>query len=929
MSRRCEAPTSAMGRLWTGLGATIVAALGCVDGGDRLEQGVEAIALGSTPLAEPGLGEHFLVAARPDVSFAGGPGGWLAVWASTPWDNYPAVMAARVGTDGALLDRPAFTLTPQPDVPGYAGVGAALGDRWITINGSDSRLATVPATGVPVVTRLTQPGCPYLSCDAAGCLCYTWAGSARRLDGNGAPVGAAFTYGLTASGTTAVAVSATQWLAVFNSRHPDTGAVDLRISRVLRDGTLRDGQGVPFTTIAAGRTQPAVATDGTAYLVVFKATVGSGSRGPGLYAQRVEAATSIVAGPPVFLAAGTDFSNPSVAWDGARYWVAWERVVNGSGEYPGQYVRLGADGTLLDAAPRVLGSTASRVRRPRVAVSAGRVAMAWQEGDLGTVWFQRFRADGTGESAAAPISYQAQWWAQPSLASDGNRFALTCQVGQLAGASARAWLIGANGAVINPAGAGYAGPAPTSLFWDGARYRGFATNVVGSAPSLHVTLDAAGTTLATTPLPTPPSMGTYAPLPAQAALLGDVAILGTTYGGVAGFSRFNAAGMRIDPLPIAFGGSTLYASDGTVLLGVWAPEVTSLRAGRISRDGDLLDAVTWDLSYRLPGGSMETFRPSSLAAGGGVWSVLGTTSANPTDLSTYLRLRQANASGSLLRSIDFGVHASPSASVLWNGREFVVAAFTNPAAQRSGPWTLRVWSVRPDGVVSPPGGIVLDPDLPRASVSLAALSDGTTGVAWVQTDFRRATRRCVVRLLQPGMGVDAGAPVDTGTDTGNDAGSDRPDVAVVDAGADSSAPLDTGVADVPVVAADVPVAVDVLVAVDVPADAPDGGGVVDVLTPDLDAPTPDGGATDAGAPADVDAAVDVPPTVDIPGPTDRPATTDVPAAVDAGDPPPPEDGGGCDVGGVAGTGSRSPLFGSLSLLALVLASRRRGALNPR
>ncbi len=138
-------------------------------GGDRLEQGVEAIALGSTPLAEPDLGEHFLVAARPDVSFAGGPGGWLAVWASTPWDNYPAVMAARVGTDGALLDRPAFTLTPQPDVPGYAGVGAALGDRWITINGSDNRLATVPATGVPVVTRLTQPGAPPPPEDGGGC----------------------------------------------------------------------------------------------------------------------------------------------------------------------------------------------------------------------------------------------------------------------------------------------------------------------------------------------------------------------------------------------------------------------------------------------------------------------------------------------------------------------------------------------------------------------------------------------------------------------------------------------------------------------------------------------------------------------------------------------------------------------------------------
>ncbi|MBK6531800.1 MAG: hypothetical protein IPF99_19980 [Deltaproteobacteria bacterium] len=413
---------------WAGVfGATLVtAAVGCAGDGSGLDQSTEAIALAPTALVEPGIAESVQIGVRPGVSFSGGPGGWLAVWASPLWDNSPAVMAARIGATSVPLDRPAFTLTPTPDTGGSIGLGAALGDRWLTWNGSDGRLATVPAAGTPVVTRLSAQPCQNLVCDAAGCLCTSQGSSerliAQRLDASGAPSGAAIFLGPSAFGTPAIAATATQWLTVFESTHPDTGAIDLRINRMLRDGTLRDGQGVPFTTIAAGRVQPAVATDGTAFLVVFVATAGSGSRLPGIYAQRVEASTNVVAGPPVLLVSGTDVASPSVAWDGARYWVAWQRLPGA----PGQYARLGADGALVDATPRVLGSTSSRVFRPKVAVSAGRVAMLWQEGDLGAAWFQRFRADGTAESAATPISYQAPRWAQPALASNGSRFALSC-----------------------------------------------------------------------------------------------------------------------------------------------------------------------------------------------------------------------------------------------------------------------------------------------------------------------------------------------------------------------------------------------------------------------------------------------------------------------------------------------------------------------
>jgi hypothetical protein len=878
-----------------------VAIAGCAVDGERVDQALEPIALGPAPLVEPGIDQSFPVAVYGPVSFAGGPTGWFATWSVISWGSgqYHA-MAARIGPGGELVDRPAFTLSPSPYDRDFAYGSASLGDRWLAR--STSGMATVPASGTPRLTPLAAVSCREFSCDAAGCLC-AGGPTFQRLDATGAAAGPELSLG-PAPGRTAIATAATQWLVVFESTHPDTGASDLRLNRVRRDGTVRDGAGAVFTTIAAGRTQPAVASDGTAFLVVFVAMAGSGSRTPGIYAQRIEASEGIVVAPPVLLAAGTEVSLPSVAWDGARYWVAWQRQTcsNADCTAPGEYARLAQDGTLLDTAPRTIGVN---TRRPKVAVSAGRVAMLWQEREQGPAVFQRFRADGTAESAAAWMTHHAEMGSAPALASDGSRFALTCQA-TTESVAARAWLFGANGAFESAAGVTHDGAAPNSLFWDGVRYRGVTGTTISpvfpAVPAAQVVLSADGRTFTRVALPTLPPMNSYVSRPWAAALVGGVTFIetsGSTSSGTTtyGVMRLDAAGAPLDPLPIAFGSNGILVSDGTVLLGVWSLG-TSLRAARVSREGDVLDATAWDWSYTPPGSTPEAFYPSAAAYGGGVWTVVGRTQG----MSAPLRLRQASASGTFLRSIPLpgSMFTAGDATLAWNGQEFVVAAVVGVSA-RLLEGTVRAWSVRPDGTVSPPEGMVLDPmssasqPIGSSNLAIATLANGTTAVAWARSDPQRATWRCVARILQPGMGTDAGAAVDAGID----AAIDRPEVAVVDVGAVVDVAVPTGDATI----ADAPTA--------------DGAALLDAEAHDV--PASDAGSRDATVPTDTAARTDAPVG------TDAPAWVD---AVDAGAPTAaPEGDGGCDVGGVAGARSRSPLAASLPLLALALATgaRRRRA----
>ncbi|MEZ4406143.1 MAG: hypothetical protein R3A52_06690 [Polyangiales bacterium] len=604
------------------------------------------------------------------------------------------------------------------------------------------------------------------------------------------------------------------------------------------------------------------------------------------------------------------------------------------------------------------GYLGSQGRGPKIAAYQGRVGLLWLEAMPRTLYFTTLRADGTAEGTPRLVSYRAEEWSRPALASDGARFGMTCQTvaapSSNSSSFSRGYVFDASGAVVTLAGGLARSVAPASLFWDGARYVGFGSTTAG--PLVHH-LAADGSTL-TSAAPAG-TIGTGSIAQVGAVFFGDVT--GATEPAV---RRFDSDGRSLDPFPIPFGGSgtRVLGSDGSVVLGVWTSDNgTTLRAARLSRDGDVLDALPWNLSV-----AGDPLVPAVVAYGGGVWTIAGR-----SDMASLRRIeaRQVDGAGHVLRSlvVESSAPTSGSPRMVWNGTEFVIAGThltSSPACNLS----LRVWGVSPSGAVSPPGGVTVEdrPCLFGHEHALAARADGTTAIAWVADDDIYATRRCVARLLAPGMGLDAGTTadagadatvdrLDVGTDTGatNDTG--PADVGVTDTGPRDSGvtdtgPRDSGVTDtgidVPVVMPDVPVVTDVGVT-DVPAVTDVGG---DDVPPAVDAPsvdvapvedvpvtdaattdvavTVDAGTadvptiTDAGTP-DVGVATDASPIPDAGAPADASPVTDAGPSADVGAAPPPEDEGGCDVGGRAGGRSRSPLAASLSLLALALASRRR------
>ncbi len=824
-----------------------------------------------------------------EYHFTRGTSGYLAQFYSVVPSSHRVTLIARMDLNTNLLDQPALELTSDLTQTAVQGITGEFGGRWAVaygdLNGTvgATLLATFAQTGAaPTITRAPAP-IPYgaagvAGCDASGCL-YVSGNSAQRFDASGAAVGAPIAHGDALGGpaarATSVATQRDQWVISWSGTNPTTRVADVYMARVARDGTPRDGLGVLYSTVGSTRITPAIATDGTHVLAVFRVDVGSGSRLPGLYAHLVDVSSGISAGPPITISLGADVTLPSVTWDGSRYWVAWQR----SGHNV-QYLRVSATGALLDATPFEGGAapppalSVYTASWPYIASAPGNGAViSWVTGGYITV--QALRADGAPAAAPHIVSHLADTWAVPSAASDGTSFVVGCsQVDPLARAptEARFFVVRPDGS--NTAGGSYAGTSPLALVWDGSSYRGLRANAT-------TTVSAAGA----------PSTPTSLTLPTGYTFPGNAVVLrGVTYMALAGTPggvlRLDASGRQIDPYPIAVGdnyGAAL-ATDGTVVMAHWGTS-----SARISDAGDVLDATPWSWAFA----PVPYIYSHVIAYGGGVWAV-----AIANETRGWL-LQKASAADPVRVTTLEG--CATVYGVTWNGREFVVVGSLAPARARP---PLAVWSVAAGaaGGTSPALSLGTSwdtyPSLDRSPPRIASTRDGTTAVVYSRFDNSYNAYRCAVRLLSPDG--DAGT-LDAATDSTVDA--TAADV-VTDTGP-RDVTTDTGVSDTgrPDVATDTSpadVTIDAGVLDAVVSDATTGDA--EVSTDGSDATATD--ATDAGDVALIDASPD--------------------AGSDASTTTPPVNDGCSTQCGVGLPSQRSDGKGAAALgFALVLARRTR------
>ena len=223
------------------------------------------------------------------------------------------------------------------------------------------------------------------------------------------------------------------------------GARSIWAARVVAGAPL-DPTGFAIATGPGGRTGPAVASDGTGWLVVWEETSGAGD----VLAVRVSAAGVVLDAAPIPVAANPSVpsKSPRVAFDGVNYVVAWSEARGASLDI--FLARVTPAGTVLDPAGVAVCTQTADQSSPRLGCDGATACLVvWEDlraGDVDVYAARVTRAGAVLDPDGFSLGAGAGNQAQPALAFDGQRYAVV-------------WADGSSGAFrvvgkrVSPAGA--------------------------------------------------------------------------------------------------------------------------------------------------------------------------------------------------------------------------------------------------------------------------------------------------------------------------------------------------------------------------------------------------------------------------------------------------------------------------------------------
>jgi hypothetical protein len=243
-----------------------------------------------------------------------------------------------------------------------------------------------------------------------------------RLTESGEPVGEPFPISAApgVQQTPAVAFDGENWLVVFQD-HRVGQYFNVYGARVrAADGAVLDPDGVPIAIQSDHQARPAIAFDGTGFLVVWadRRTVTRWD----VYGTRVTRDGTVVdANGIVIAAAPRGQINPAIAFDGTNYLVAWQDVRLG-GDYDVRVARVTPAGAVLDRNGVIVSGGPTNETRPAVVFDGQTFVVAWEDQRSGTtpaVYAARVTRDGgVVDGSGIPVSPAAG--AHPAVAFDGE-----------------------------------------------------------------------------------------------------------------------------------------------------------------------------------------------------------------------------------------------------------------------------------------------------------------------------------------------------------------------------------------------------------------------------------------------------------------------------------------------------------------------------
>ena len=321
------------------------------------------------------------------------------------------------------------------------GLTATLFDaQGSTIN--TLSLTTAPGSSFPVAgfdgTNYWVVYCPYDSVTSGSVTaCF-----AKRISPSGTLIDATAINLVTVGGNFAsigfagLAFGATNGLLAFTEFNNVTSQHELHGVLLKPDGTVAGTGEFPIATDNSTHQYPAVAFDGTNFLVVWQQLSTSGATVGSIYGVRVDPSGSVLDASPIAIAtAPSGDISPGVAFDGTNYLVVWARNQASGTDIYG--ARVSTTGALLDGPPASggfainAGGSLGRFS-PKVAFSGAEYVVTWIASNLAAfsplgVQAARLSTAGmlpSGTNMVITVSGPSNAAAYPVVASGGQRAAV-------------------------------------------------------------------------------------------------------------------------------------------------------------------------------------------------------------------------------------------------------------------------------------------------------------------------------------------------------------------------------------------------------------------------------------------------------------------------------------------------------------------------
>ncbi len=341
----------------------------------------------------------------PSVAYNGT--NFLVVWEDYRGGSGSDIYGARVNGSGGVIDTSGIVISAAAGnqfAPVVASNGASFLVAWqdfrgggfsdiygARVNGSGVVLDT---SGIAISTAANHQAAPALAYDGTNFL-VVWQDSRNggftdiygaRVSGAGVLLdsgGRALSTAADAQYSPAVAHDGTSFLVVWQDLR--NGGADIYGARVSGAGTLLDANGLAITTATGAQASPAVAHDGTRFLVVWQDSRGGNTD---IYGARMSGAGAVLdAGGLAISTASNHQSSPAVAHDGTNFLVVWEDLRGGGSDVYG--ARVSGAGAVLDSSGFALCADPVEEVQPALVSVGGRRAL---------VVYRRFHASASTHS---------------------------------------------------------------------------------------------------------------------------------------------------------------------------------------------------------------------------------------------------------------------------------------------------------------------------------------------------------------------------------------------------------------------------------------------------------------------------------------------------------------------------------------------------